>query len=247
MLYITGASLTMAAMENGANLYLLYWWGAAGGTSEGWCNLEKNMISRPKPRNETSSLRICACTTSWSDIVYSHRGLREPTGGMRYHLPENGNHLDLGLSSLSRDLLPREGGSCPNPNPNPTILKSLTKIISKTLGGSLASAPCSPVCLVELVLELHPVKTQGVEEALENVHAEDDAEGHPGEDGEADEDGERVARLNSRKHRLLPENGGELRVGQRQGPEAEVRGRVGDHAQHELDRLDGLIIVGVVV
>ena len=107
--------------------------------------------------------------------------------------------------------------------------------------------PCSPVCFIELVLELHPVKTQGVEEALQDVHAEDDAEGHPREDGEADEDGESVAHHDRREHRLLPENGGELRVGQGQGPKAEIRGGVRDHSQHELDRLDGLVIVGVVV
>ena len=42
-----------------------------------------------------------------------------------------------------------------------------------------------PVGFVKLVLELHPVQAQRVEEALEHVHAEQDASGHGGEDGKA--------------------------------------------------------------
>lgn len=36
----------------------------------------------------------------------------------------------------------------------------------------------SPVCLVELVLELYPVETESVEETFEYVHTEDNTKRH---------------------------------------------------------------------
>ena len=49
MLYMTGACLTMAAMENGANLYLCYWSWRGEGAEEGaggrWCVIDKRMLS----------------------------------------------------------------------------------------------------------------------------------------------------------------------------------------------------------
>lgn len=38
------------------------------------------------------------------------------------------------------------------------------------------AAATSPVSLVELVLELYPVQTKGVKEALQHVHTQDNAE-----------------------------------------------------------------------
>jgi len=50
------------------------------------------------------------------------------------------------------------------------------------------------------------------------------------------------ARPRHRGHEnAVPEHGGELRVRQRQRPEAEVRRGVGHRAQHELDGVDHLV------
>lgn len=92
----------------------------------------------------------------------------------------------------------------------------------------------------ELVLELDPVEAQGVEEALQHVHHQEDASGDGGEDGKADEGREEV-HVDGGEHRLLPEDAGELGVGEGEGPQTEVRGSVGDHAEDELDGFDGLV------
>lgn len=95
--------------------------------------------------------------------------------------------------------------------------------------------------LVELVLELDPVQAEGVEEALEDVHAGDDGEGDPRKDGEGEEDADGRARLDEALDGLLEEDFGQLGVREGERPQAEVRGGVAHHAQHELDRLDRLV------
>ena len=92
----------------------------------------------------------------------------------------------------------------------------------------------------ELVLELDPVKTESVEEALEHIHHEQDTQGNASEDAVPNEGSEPVD-VEGGQHGLLPEDGGELRVGQRKGPKTKVGCRVGNHAQDELDGLDGLV------
>eukprot|EP00406_Dinophysis_acuminata_P058516 CAMPEP_0179290446 /NCGR_PEP_ID=MMETSP0797-20121207/41820_1 /TAXON_ID=47934 /ORGANISM="Dinophysis acuminata, Strain DAEP01" /LENGTH=285 /DNA_ID=CAMNT_0020999479 /DNA_START=88 /DNA_END=943 /DNA_ORIENTATION=- len=100
------------------------------------------------------------------------------------------------------------------------------------------------VGLVELALELHPVQPEGVEEALQDVHAHE----HPDRDAEpaAEHDVEheavgREGHLEAHRERLLEEDKRELLVRQRQRPDTEVGRRVGDGAEHELDGLDDLV------
>ena len=45
-------------------------------------------------------------------------------------------------------------------------------------GGDGEGGEFVPVRLVEFVLEFHPVETEGVEEAFEDVHAKNDGKGH---------------------------------------------------------------------
>lgn len=54
------------------------------------------------------------------------------------------------------------------------------------------------------------------------------------------ENGEGVPHEDGGKHRFLPEHCSKLRVRERQRPQPQVRGCVGNHTQHELDRFDGL-------
>ena len=92
----------------------------------------------------------------------------------------------------------------------------------------------------ELVLEFDPVKTKGVQEALEHVHHQQDTKGDTSKDTVANE-GSKPVDVQSRKHGLLPKHSGELGVSKRQGPETKVRSRVGNHTKHELNRFDGLV------
>lgn len=73
-----------------------------------------------------------------------------------------------------------------------------------------------PPYLVELVLELHPVQTQRVEETLEHVHTQNDRKGHTRKDSKADKDTNDGATLNLALDGLLKEDleGGE---GRREG------------------------------
>lgn len=88
----------------------------------------------------------------------------------------------------------------------------------------------------ELILELNPVKTEGVEEALEHVHHEQDTGSDTGKNGEAYVRSEPI-NVQSRKHGFLPKDSGELGVSKRQGPKTEVGGGVGNHTK---DKLNGL-------
>ncbi len=85
------------------------------------------------------------------------------------------------------------------------------------------------------------METEGVEEGRERLHDEEHTEGGAGPDGEADEDEEEVVLLEGEDEHALPEHGGELGVGERQGPQTQVRGGVGDGSEHELDGVDDLV------
>lgn len=94
-----------------------------------------------------------------------------------------------------------------------------------------------------------------MEEALHDVHAHDDAERAHGELGEAEDRAERGGqyargRGEALAHGHLEEDQGELAVRERERPQAEVAGRVGDRAEHELDGLDEAVhhhVAGPVV
>jgi hypothetical protein len=94
--------------------------------------------------------------------------------------------------------------------------------------------------VVEVEVEV-PVETEGVEEGRERLHDQEHTEGGASPDGEADEDEEEVVLLEGEHEHALPEHGGELRVGERQGPQTQVRGSVGDGSEHELDGVDDLV------
>mmetsp|Transcript_15406 Transcript_15406/g.31584 ORF Transcript_15406/g.31584 Transcript_15406/m.31584 type:complete len:724 (-) Transcript_15406:68-2239(-) len=98
----------------------------------------------------------------------------------------------------------------------------------------------NPVRLVELALELDPVQTKGVEEALQDVHHQQDTKGDGGKQTKAEVGGKPVDGQGG-KHALLPKDLCQLRVGKRQRPETQVRGGVGDHSQDKLDGFDRLV------
>jgi hypothetical protein len=86
-----------------------------------------------------------------------------------------------------------------------------------------------------------PVQTESVQEGGERLHDQEHAKGGSGPDGKAKEDDEEVVLAQGEDQYPLPEHGGELRVGQRQGPQAQVGGSVGDGSEHELDRVNDLV------
>ena len=92
----------------------------------------------------------------------------------------------------------------------------------------------------ELVLELDPVETEGVKEALKDIHHEQNTKRNAGKDAVANEGSEPV-NVEGGNHGLLPEDSGELGVSQREGPKTKVGGSIGNHTQDELDSLNGLV------
>jgi hypothetical protein len=56
-----------------------------------------------------------------------------------------------------------------------------------------------------------------------------------------DEDGDRVVQSNGHHKHAVVEHGRELAVRERQRPQPQVGGRVGDRAQHKLDGVDHLV------
>ena len=84
------------------------------------------------------------------------------------------------------------------------------------------------------------MKTEGVKEALKDIHHEKNAERDASEDAVANEGCEPV-NVEGGNHGLLPEDGGKLGVSKRKSPETEVGGGVGNHTQDELDGLYGLV------
>jgi hypothetical protein len=90
-----------------------------------------------------------------------------------------------------------------------------------------------------LAHRLDPVETQRVQHGTSALHDNQDSNGKEEPDGEEDEDGDDA---NSASHGESvgeghrPQHDGELLVGERQGPETEVRGSVGDTVEAEFCR-----------
>ena len=85
------------------------------------------------------------------------------------------------------------------------------------------------------------MQSQRVEEALHGVHQHQHRKGDPRERVESERDLEKVLAGDPRADRHFEEDLRELGVRQGKRPEAEVGRRVRDPAEHELDRLDGLV------
>lgn len=75
-----------------------------------------------------------------------------------------------------------------------------------------------PVCLVKLVLELDPVKTERVQETFHQVHAHQHCESDVREHEEADHNRYDVAVVDGTEQGFFEENFGQLCVRERQGP-----------------------------
>lgn len=90
------------------------------------------------------------------------------------------------------------------------------------------------------------MKTQRVQERRQALHHDEDGQGQEGPGAEDDGEEDRldvIALLGLQEflqhHR--PEDLGQLGVGERQGPESQVRGSVRDRREHVLDRVDRLL------
>merc|ERR1719277_1041536 len=101
-----------------------------------------------------------------------------------------------------------------------------------------------PLGLVELGLELHPMQTQDVQEALHDVHAQQDRDrdDEPNTEPEVHrEDVQRERRGHTDEEGVPEEDHGELLVRERERPETEIGSRVRDRSQDVLDGLDHLV------
>ena len=101
------------------------------------------------------------------------------------------------------------------------------------------------LALIEFILELNPVETKGVQEALHHVHRHQDTncERNPHEVADPDTEectANRVS-LKGRHNSVFYEDSGKLTVSKRKSPETEVRSCVGDGTQHKLDCLYQLV------
>lgn len=97
---------------------------------------------------------------------------------------------------------------------------------------------------VELILELHPVQPQGVQESGEALHDQKDGYRQNSKYGKNDEHADKPSpALHSKAdgHDHGPEHLRQLRMCQAEGPEPEVGGCVRNAAQAVLDRVDGLM------
>lgn len=97
-----------------------------------------------------------------------------------------------------------------------------------------------PVSLVKLVLELDPVQSERVQEALHHVHSQQHEQREREERREQQEHHQEVAALAQRHaaEQFVVEDVRELAVSKRQRPETQVRGSVGNSAERKLDSLD---------
>mmetsp|Transcript_48012 Transcript_48012/g.155407 ORF Transcript_48012/g.155407 Transcript_48012/m.155407 type:complete len:647 (+) Transcript_48012:199-2139(+) len=111
--------------------------------------------------------------------------------------------------------------------------------------------PLLAVAVVELVLELDPLEAEGVQEGGEVLHRHehderDDGPHRKGDEGRDRREGRVLdARLEPGAEDHVLEELRQLRVRERERPQAEVRRRVGDAAEHKLDRVDALVNEGV--
>mmetsp|Transcript_8920 Transcript_8920/g.17665 ORF Transcript_8920/g.17665 Transcript_8920/m.17665 type:complete len:96 (-) Transcript_8920:1356-1643(-) len=92
----------------------------------------------------------------------------------------------------------------------------------------------------EFILELNPMKTESVKEALKDIHTKKYAESSSCKNSIPNE-GSKPVDIKSRKDGLLPEHSSELGVSQGKGPKTEVRSSVGNHTENKLNSLDGLM------
>ena len=105
--------------------------------------------------------------------------------------------------------------------------------------------------LVELALELNPMQTECVQEALQHIHTKKHGTGdsepccvHEVEHETCCVDRATIVfgrHIETHTQRLLEENERELLMCQGQSPDTQVRGRVRNTAEDELDRLDDLM------
>merc|ERR1740139_854201 len=70
------------------------------------------------------------------------------------------------------------------------------------------------ICLEELILELNPVETKGMQEALKHVHHKQDTQRSSSENCKTEVGGKPI-HLHGRKHGLGPKHCSKLRVGKR--------------------------------
>jgi len=100
--------------------------------------------------------------------------------------------------------------------------------------------------LEELVLELDPMETESMEEALEDIHHHEHGKSHSHEGEPEDESGDgkadgRRARGPGDSQELLQEHFSELGVSKGQGPETKVGSGVGNSSEDEFDGLNELM------
>lgn len=98
-----------------------------------------------------------------------------------------------------------------------------------------------PFSLVELRLELHPVQTEVVEEGRETLHCEEDGEGGCEPDGRAEDEADDGDQLGDEEEEVVEEDLSKLTVGERESPETEEGGGVGDTAEDVFDDGDELL------
>mmetsp|Transcript_29777 Transcript_29777/g.43689 ORF Transcript_29777/g.43689 Transcript_29777/m.43689 type:complete len:227 (-) Transcript_29777:1415-2095(-) len=84
------------------------------------------------------------------------------------------------------------------------------------------------------------MQTKSMQEALQHVHHQQHTESHTSKDTVTKESHEEV-HIQSTKHRLLPENSGQLGVSKRQSPKTQVTGSVRNHTKHKLNSFNGLV------
>mmetsp|Transcript_14995 Transcript_14995/g.32729 ORF Transcript_14995/g.32729 Transcript_14995/m.32729 type:complete len:254 (-) Transcript_14995:2000-2761(-) len=95
--------------------------------------------------------------------------------------------------------------------------------------------------LEKLVLELHPVKTKGVQEALQKIHTQQHSKRYSCESCVTKVNHDRVVGVNHAQHCLAPKHSGELRVSQGKSPQTQVGSSVRNHTKNKLDCFDGLM------
>jgi len=85
------------------------------------------------------------------------------------------------------------------------------------------------------------VKTKRVQESGQSLHNQQHRKRRTGPHRERHEDKDDIPALDNAHEDSVPEHGGELGVGEGEGPETEVGGGVGDGSEDELDGVDDLV------
>mmetsp|Transcript_28987 Transcript_28987/g.55539 ORF Transcript_28987/g.55539 Transcript_28987/m.55539 type:complete len:200 (-) Transcript_28987:2060-2659(-) len=97
------------------------------------------------------------------------------------------------------------------------------------------------ITMIELVLELHPMETKGMEEGTQRFHSHQHAERGHGPHKEAHRHHHWIAVADAHHEDAFPEDVRELRVREAQCPQPQVRSRVGHRPQHKLNRVNDLM------